>query len=187
MNPFVDQRISTSARGLVAAGVILGATFSAMLLLFIAGEMLSDPGGLQGLVMVAAWLIVPLSLTILALASPRVGYPVLSVAVALVILASLVTIPLAHRVWEFEDSHGPINLMVLIGALVPLVALGRAMPARAGWLMIVTMAATLLSQAVGLLLVDQWSVILVMVVLMAPFTAVAILFVLAGRQCSMTE
>jgi hypothetical protein len=99
------------------------------------------------------------------------------VVVALVLLASIAAIPLAGPIGAFEDTHGPINLLVIIGALIPFVALGRAMPARAGWLLVVLIAGFVILQSVSLLLVGQWPVMLDFVVPMAPFIAVAILFV----------
>lgn len=180
MNPFVDRDVPQGAQVFVLMGVLLGTIFSGMLVLFVGGEILSDPGGAQGALMVVAWLALPLFLWILALVRPQAAYPMLVVVVALVLLASIVAIPLAAPLWEFEDTHGPINLLVIIAALVPLVALGRAMPARAGWLMVALIAGFVILQSVSLLLVGQWSVILVFVVLMAPFVAVAVLFVIAG-------
>ena len=180
MNPFVNADVPRRAQVFVVLGVLLGAAFSGMLVLFLVGEILSDPGGTQGALLVTAWLALPLILSILALIRPAAAYPALVGVVGLVVLASLVTIPLASAVWEFEDTRGPINLLVLIGALIPLVALGRAMPARAGWLMIVLIAGSMLFQSVSLLLVGQWSVILVFVVLMPPYVAAAVLFVIAG-------
>ena len=180
MNPFVAKDVAKDAQVFVLLGVLIGAAFSGMLVLFIGGEILSDPGGAQGFAWVCAWLALPVLLSILALVRPGAAYPILRVVVGLVILASLATIPLAEAVWEFEDTHGPINLVVIIGTLIPLVTLGRAMPARAGWLMIVAIAGFVAFQSISLLLVGQWSVILVFAVLMPPFVAVAILFVIAG-------
>jgi hypothetical protein len=182
LNPFVDDDIPQDAQSLVLLGTLLGVMFSGMLVLFIAGEMLSDPGGVQGLLMVMAWLALPAALSILALVRPRVACPILTIVVAVVLLASLLTIPFAQAVWEFEDSHGPINLVVLIGVLIPLVFLGRAMPGQAGWLMIAVIAGSVTLQAISLGLAGQWSVILVFGVLMPPFIAVAIVLVLADAR-----
>ena len=182
MNPLVGPQVAPAARVFVILGVTLGAAFSAMLVLFVSGEILTDPGGLVGLGLVLAWLVLPVLLSALALLTPHAAYPVLVVMVAVVVLASLATIPWAGPVWEFEDTHGPINLMVLIAALIPLVALGRSMPRHAGWLMIALMVGSIAFQAVSLLLADQWSVILVFAVLMVPFIAVAVLFVIAGAN-----
>ena len=54
------------------------------------------------------------------------------------------------------------------------------MPWEAGWLLIVTIAGSLLLQGISLGLVGQWSVVLVFAVLMPPFIAAAVLFVLAA-------
>lgn len=182
MNLLVGHDIPPGAQVFVLLGTLLGAIFGGMLVLFIAGEILSDPGGVQGVVLVLAWLVVPLLLAILALVRPGAGYSVLVVLVGVVLLSTLAAIPLADAVWEFEDTHGPINLMVIIGVLIPLVALGRSMPARAGWLMIAVIAGFSILQAMSLALVGQWSVVLVLMVLMAPFIAVAILFMIAGAK-----
>lgn len=182
MNPLVADDVPPEARTFVLLGTLLGAVFSGMLVLFIGGEVLSDPGGIPGVTMVLAWLAVPLLLSILALGRPAAAYPILVIAVVLVLLASLVTIPLAPTVWEFEDTHGPINLLVIMGTLIPLIAFGRTMPARAGWLMVALIAGFVAFQGISLLLVGQWSVILVFAVLMPPFIAVAILFVIAGLK-----
>lgn len=180
MNPLVADEVPAQAQVFVLLGTLLGAIVSGLLVLFIAGEILSDPGGIQGVTVVVAWLALPLLLSILAIVRPGAAYPILIAVVGVVLLASLVTVPMAEAVWEFEDTHGPVNLIVIIGTLIPLVALGRAMPARAGWLMVVAISGFLAFQSISLLLVGQWSVILVFAVLMPPFLAVAILFVIAG-------
>ena len=184
MNPLVDDTIPREAQVFVLLGTLLGTIFSGLLVLFIAGEILSDPGGTQGVALVVAWLALPVLLSIFALVRPSAAYPVLAVVVGLVLLAALVAIPMSVAVWEFEDTHGPINLIVIIGTLIPLIALGRAMPARAGLLMLVAIAGFVAFQSISLLLASQWSVILVFAVLMPPFLAVAILFVIAGVRAS---
>jgi hypothetical protein len=180
VNPFVDDDVPRVAQVFVMLGVLLGAIFGGALVLFVGAEILSDPGGVQGALMVVAWLALPLLLSILALVRPHLACGILMVVVALVLLVSLAAIPLAERIGEFEDTHGPINLLVIIGALIPFVVLGRAMPARAGWLMAALIAGFMILQSVSLLLVGQWSVVLVFVVLMAPFIAVAVLFIIGG-------
>ena len=77
LNPFVDDDIPQDAQSLVLLGTLLGVMFSGMLVLFIAGEILSDPGGVQGLLMVVAWLALPAALSILALVlvARRAAYP----------------------------------------------------------------------------------------------------------------
>ena len=171
-----------AVKGLQVAGLVLGAAVSGLLILFMSGEILTDPGGVTGLLAVLAWLAVPAVLTILAILRPAAAYPILVATVGLVLLAAAVSIPLARQVWEFEDTHGPINLMILLGALVPLVALGRAMPARAGWLMIITIVGSLALQGISLLIAGQASVIVVFFVLTPPFLISAALLIASARQ-----
>jgi len=168
VNPFVDDDVPQGAQVFVMLGVLLGAIFGGALVLFVGGEILSDPGGVQGALMVVAWLALPLLLSIVALVRPPLAYRILVVVVALVLLASIAAIPLAEPIWEFEDTHGPINLLVIIGALIPFV--------------VVLIAGFVILQSVSLLLIGQWSVVLVFVVLMAPFVAVAVLFVIGGMK-----
>lgn len=167
---------------LVLIGLVFGAVVSAMIVLFIGGEILSDPGGAQGALLVGAWLIAPVILAILAIAVPRMAFPILVGVVALVIAAGVVSIPLARAVWDFEDTHGPISLMVLLAALMPLIALGWHMPTRAGRLMVILMAVSVALQAISLGIVGQWSVLLVFGVLMPPFIIVAVLYIIGGRS-----
>ena len=166
---------------MVAAGLILGAVVSGMFVLFIAGEALSDPGGWMGAGIVAAWLVPPLALSVLAVVRPRAAHPLLVIIVWIVVAASVASIFRARMVWEFEDTHGPVNLLVQIAVLIPLVALGRAMPLEAGRLMAIALIGPLLFQAISLGVVGQWSVILVLVVVAVPFGIVALLLILGGR------
>ena len=182
MSLLAHRDIPVQSRMLVSVAFALGAAFCGVIVLFVAAQILTDPGGLQGLLFVVGWLALPAALTVLALVAPRIADPVLVGMVGLVLLAALVTIPLAGPVWEFEDTHGPINLMVLLGAVIPLVALGRARPLRAGWLLIALMGGFLVLQAISLGIVDEWSVILVFAVLLPPLVIVAVLYVIAGER-----
>ena len=55
MNPFVDADVPRGAQVFVVLGVLLGAVFSGMLVLFLVGEILSDPGGTQGALLAIAF------------------------------------------------------------------------------------------------------------------------------------
>ena len=90
-----------AVKGLQVAGLVLGAAVSGLLILFMSGEILTDPGGVTGLLAVLAWLAVPAVLTILAILRPAAAYPILVATVGLVLLAAAVSIPLARQVWEF--------------------------------------------------------------------------------------
>ena len=87
-----------------------------------------------------------------------------------------ITEPSGRQKW----IAGVLVVTYAVLTLIPLIALGRAMPGRAGVLMIALIAGFVAFQSISLLLVGQWSVVLVFAVLMPPFLAVAILFVVAG-------
>ena len=176
--------LAPDARALVTIALILGVLVSVALVLFIGGEMLSDPGGWQGVGWLAAWLVPSLGLAIFALLAPRLAYTVLVIAVVVVIAAAFGSMFLADAVWAFEDTHGPVNLIVQIGLLMPLVALGRAMPRQAGWLIVLAIAAPLAFQSIGLLIVGQWSVIIVLAIVALPYSIVAFLLIVGGRANS---
>ena len=183
--PSIARRdLAPDARALVTIALILGALVSAAFVLFIGGEMLSDPGGWQGVGWLAAWLVPSLGLAVFALLAPRIAYPVLVIAVGVVIAAAFGSMYAADAVWAFEDAHGPVNLIVEIGLLMPLVALGRAMPRQAGWLLVLAIAAPLACQAIALLIVGQWSVIIVLAIVALPYAIVALLLILGGRASS---
>lgn len=185
--PSIAHRdLAPEARILVTIALILGALVSAAFVLFIGGEMLSDPGGWQGVGWLAAWLVPSLGLAVLALLRPSIGYPVLVIAVGAVIAAAFAAIFLADAVWAFEDTYGPINLIVEIGLLMPIVALGRAMPRQAGWLLVLAITAPLVLQAVALLIVGQWSVIIVLSIVALPYAIVAFLLIIGARAGSVS-
>lgn len=162
--------------------IAIATVTSAVLLFYIIGELFTQPGGAQAFFTLVAWLAVPLVLTVFTLSSPRAAYPVFVVIVAAVLILSVTTIPMARAVWEFENNNGPISLMVLVATLVPLVGLGRDMPTKAGWLMIITIGGTFASQALSLLFVDQVTTIGEFAAVELPYLATAGLFLLVGRQ-----
>ena len=177
----VDPHVAPAARPWVTVALALGAIVSFGWILLVAGEILSDPGGWIGAAWTAAWLVPSLALAVVAILWPRVAYPVLVVVTGIVIAAAFGAMFRSDALWQFEDTHGPLSLLVEIGLLIPLVALGRAMPMRAGWLLVLAIAAPLGLQAVRLLIVGQWSVILVLVIVAAPYALVALLYILGGR------
>ena len=183
----VDPRVGIAAQPWVALALVIGAVVSAALAVFVGGEILSDPGGVQGLAWVVAWLVPPLALSALALRWTDATYPVLVAVVALVCVASVGGVVWAQALWEFEDAHGPVNLLVLVAVLIPLIALGRSLPWEAGWLMAIALSVPLALQAVSLGRVGEWSVIPVLVVVAAPYAVVAALLVVGGRRARPPE
>lgn len=182
----VDPHVAPAARPWVTAALALGAIVSAGWVLLIAGEILSDPGGWLGATWTAAWLVPSLGLDVVAIVWPRIAYPVLVIATGVVIAAAFIATFTADVLWQFEDTHGPVSLLVQIGLLIPITALGRAMPMRAGWLLVLAIAAPLGLQAIRLLIVGQWSVILVLLIVAVPYAVVAGLLIAGGRAGSVS-
>jgi len=181
---FVDPRVAPAARPWVTGALALGGVVSAGWILLVAGEILSDPGGWVGAAWTAAWLVPSFGLAVVALVWPRIAYPMLVIATGVVSAAAFGAMFAADVLWEFEDTHGPVSLLVEIGLLIPITALGRAMPLRAGWLLSLAIAVPLGLQAIRLLLAGQWSVILVLVIVAAPYAVAAGLLIMGAKAGS---
>lgn len=167
--------------------VIIGAITSAVLVVYIIGELFTAPGGAQAFFTLVAWLAIPLVLTVFAVSSPRAAYPVFVALVGAVLILSVTTIPMARAVWEFENNNGPYSLMALVAILIPLVGLGRELPSKAGWLMLIALGGVFASQALSLLFVDQMTTIGEFALVILPYLATAGLFILVGRQSAGVE
>lgn len=170
---------------LIAIGI--GAVTSAVLGVYIIGELFTRPGGAQAFFTLVAWLAVPLVLTVFAVSSPRVAYPVFVALVGALLIFAVTTIPMARAVWEFENSNGPISLMALVAIMVPLVGLGKELPTKAGWLMLIALGGVFASQALSLLFVGQVTTIGEFSLAILPYLATAGLFLLVGRQSASVE
>lgn len=169
---------------LIALGI--GAIASAVVTVYLAIDLFNVPGGAKAFFTLIVWLAVPFVLTVFAATAARGAYPVLVVLVGLVLVMSVTTIPAARSVAEFENSNGPIRLMVLVAVLVPLVTLGLEMPRHAGQLMLFTLGGVFVTQALSLLLARQSTAIVELALVELPFLAVGGLYLLVGRQQAQT-
>jgi len=164
----------------VATALIVGMVMSAGIVLFIGGEMMTDPGGWVGAGLVAAWLVLPVAVTVVALLRPAWGLVILSGCVGLLVLASAATWFAPDQIAAFEDSHGPVLLIAGVAVWLPLIALGRARPLSAGGLLL---AATLLPIVlqVGVLVVQGAGMVIVsLTIVSTPFVLLGMLLVAAG-------
>lgn len=178
--PLVDRHLAPSARPIVATALIVGMIMSAGIVLFIGGEMLTDPGGWTGAGLVVAWLVLPVVVAVVALLRPAWGLVILSGCVGLLVLASAATWFAPDQIAAFEDSHGPVLLIAGVAVWLPLIALGRARPLSAGGLLL---AATLLPIVlqVGVLVVQGAGMIIVsLMIVSTPFVLLGMLLVGAG-------
>lgn len=115
---------------------------------FIAGEILTDPGGWRGGGLVAAWLVPMLVLSALAWYRPGWSVVILSAATAGVVAMS-VWYAMGVEPWRsYEESTGPVRAIAGFALTVPLVVLGwKRTTAAAIQLIIVGVVPILLSAA----------------------------------------
>lgn len=181
MTVWAGSHGTKAAQTEVAVALAVGVGPAAMLTLFIAAEIISDPGGWRGLGLVAVWMLPMLALSALALIRPSWAAPIMTGLVGVWVAASLVTVVFATAWAQYEDTHGPIGLIVLLGLCVPLVLLGRALPLRAGVLLLIAVLTPILCGIAAMLV--TWTVGggIVLVVIGGPFVASGVLLALAGR------
>jgi hypothetical protein len=178
-----DQRLLARVEGVdalrwSALAVTLG--FVGLVTLFVGGSAVTDPGGWAGIGGAALWVLVMLGLSLLALLRP---------GAALVVLAVAACAPLAFGVWslvdhgaahDWEDSHGPLSLVLVVAISAPAAVAGLVRPRAAGYLILTVTVVPLLLAAVGA--TTHFSEPLSVGLLLAPLVASGILFLVSGRQ-----
>ena len=164
------------------AALVIGAAATAFFVVAIAVGLFDNPGGVRGVVVLLVWLAIPFVLGVFAAYSPRAAYPVLVVIVGLALIYALTSILAARAVWAFEEANGPVNLMISIAVLAPLVVLGKSLPHKAGVLIILTVVGMFVLQSISLLFVGKSSLILELAVTVPPYLISGGLFWLAGRR-----
>lgn len=179
----LGQRLSTRVEGvdeLRKSAVALTLGFAGLVTLFVGGSAVTDPGGWVGIGGTALWVLVVLGLSLLAAYRPGAG---------LVVLAVAACAPLAFGVWSlvdygaahgWEDSHGPLSLVLVVAICAPAGVAGLFRPREAGYFMLVVSVVPLLLEAVGA--ASHFYEPLSVGLLLAPLVASGVLFVLSGRQ-----
>jgi hypothetical protein len=118
-----------SAFGLLAAFGLLGS-------LFVIGETMTDPGGLQAVLLVAAWLVPMVVACVVCLLWPRIGSWVAGVTLGL-IAGLWAWYAIASEAWDtFMDERGPVIGIATFALGLPLAFLGLHEPRRAGWMLL---------------------------------------------------
>lgn len=118
-----------SAFGLLIAFGVLGS-------LFIVGETMTDPGGVQGALLVAAWAVPMVAACLVCLLWPRMGAWVAGVVLAL-ITGLWAWYAIAPEAWDtFMDERGPVLGIATFALGLPLAFLGIHEPRRAGWMLL---------------------------------------------------
>jgi hypothetical protein len=128
-----ESRLATVLRwcafGLLAGFGLLGS-------LFVVGETMTDPGGLQGVLLVAAWMVPMAAACIVCLVWPRFGSWVAGVMLAL-IAGLWAWYAIAPEAWDtFMDDRGPVIGIATFALGLPLAFLSLHEPRRAGWMLL---------------------------------------------------
>jgi hypothetical protein len=161
-----------------ALAVALG--FVGLVTLFVGGDAVTDPGGWAGIGGTAAGVLVLLGSCALAWWRP---------GIALALLVVVACAPLAFGLWslvdygaahDWEDSHGPVSLVLVLAVCAPAAVAGLFRPRAAGWLILAVTVVPLLLAAVGA--TSHFYEPLSLGVLVTPLVVSGALFLQSGRQ-----
>lgn len=169
-------------RAVAWVGFGISAAFLGMVVLFVAGYALTDPGGWRGFGLTAAWLLPLAILAALGLLRPSAAVSTLAVLTVLPVgfgVWSLVDFEGAH---DWEDGVGPISLVLLVVVAAGLVMLGLSRPTAAGTLLLVATVGPAVLAMLGA--GSRWHVPLSVSLVTVPFVITAALFLVAGAQGS---
>jgi hypothetical protein len=179
----IGQRLLSRFEGvdtLRQSALALTLGFVGLVTLFVGGSAVTDPGGWAGIGGTAVWVLAICGLSLLALYRP---------GAALVVLAVAACSPLAFGVWslvdhgaahDWEDSHGPLSLVLIVAICAPAGMAGLVRPRAAGYLILTVSVVPLLLEAVGA--ASHFYEPLSVGLLLAPLVAGGVLFLLSGRQ-----
>lgn len=161
-------------------GFGLVAAFSGFVALMLFGELVADPGGWRAAGLIAAFGVPLVGLVVLAFYWPDV---------AVRVLAALSLLPVGFGLWElldyetvrnWEDTHGPISLalVVILGAALAVAGLSR--PFASGVLMVVVTVVPLVLSMLGA--GSEWFQPLSIGLVSLPILIGGVVFLVAGRQ-----
>ena len=182
MNEF-GQRLLARVEGVDAlrwSAVTVAVGFVGLVTLFVGGDAVTDPGGWAGIGGTAICVLAMLGACLLALYRP---------GAALVVLAVAACAPLAFGVWslvdygaahDWEDSHGPLSLVLVLLICAPAGVAGLFRPRAAGYLILTVSVVPVLLAAVGA--ASHFYEPLSVGLLVAPLVASGVLFLLSARQ-----
>lgn len=133
--------IATKVTRIIAVGVT--ALFGLLGALFVAGEVLTDPGGWKGVALVASWGVPMVALVVLALLRPEIASRVLPWALAVVGVLALV-----DAATGVLEHGGPVSTIAMFAVVIPCGLLGLHKAGEAGLLTLGAAALQLLAVVV---------------------------------------
>lgn len=165
------------ARFLKRLGFGLIVVMTAFFGVFVVGDTISDPGGLEAAGLIGLWAVPLVVLALLAWFRPDWAVRVLCVASVAVVGSSAwyAADPGGWR--QFEDVHGPVRAIVSFVCIAALAILGLRRTAVAGWLLLLVTASPLIAFVGAGHGVAAWAVFLVG----SPGLLAGLLFVASSR------
>lgn len=127
---------SARAKALVWTAAAIMAVFTVFAGLFISGYAVVDPGGIEGIALIASWTAPLAALAALAWLRPSWAVPVLTVLTALLVAAGT-WFAVDSASWRaFENANGPVRAVAVLIVAFPSAVLGLRRTAVAGWLLV---------------------------------------------------
>jgi hypothetical protein len=155
------------------------AAFAGFVALMVLGYTVTDVGGWQAVGLIALVLVPVTLLCLLAWWRPAVAVPVLAVATVAPVAWGVMQLLDYERWTAWEDQHGPISLVLVVGVGAALAVLGLSRPTEAGVMMLVVVLAPVLLEVLGA--GSGWTRPLSIALVLFPVLVSGSLFVVAGR------
>jgi hypothetical protein len=155
------------------------AAFAGFVALMVVGYTVTDVGGWQAAGLVALVLVSVGLLCLLAWRRPAAAVPVLAVTSLAPVAWGALQLLDYERWSAWEDQHGPISLVLVVGVGAALAVLGLSRPTEAGVMMLAVVLAPVLLEVLGA--GSEWLRPLSISLVLLPVLVSGSLFVVAGR------
>lgn len=149
--------------------------------LFIAGETMTDPGGVKGFLMVSAWLVPSAIASVVTWKQLRIAEPLVYIMIGLLVVASSSLIINNDGAMEFMDRNGPILTIISFAISTPIGLWAWHNPRKGGWALVISSFVPRIFAAVGAGDAGE-SVSITLSVVTAPMAVAGALFVYSAIQ-----
>ena len=119
------------------AALAFACVFGFLAWFFIAGEAMSDPGGLRGVGLVALWSLPLAALAVFAWQRPAQATTLLQILTAVVVVVGVWYASDSEAWRSFEDDHGPVRAIGVFVLMLPMALVGWRRPRVAGLMLLI--------------------------------------------------